>query len=129
MSSMIFQTSRRRLLAHLFQPHFAFSRAVDQAAQWLILDSRIRSFSIVPPIIVQAKVTASDIDKGADGKGSAWREGLEDGVLTGPGGEKGMRTMVGGRGAFIEPRLRRKVEEEGLSTRLVGCLYVRSLCS
>lgn len=75
----------RRILAHLLHPSFAFSRAVDQALAWLVLSHRLRSYSVMPPIIIQAKLTGSDIDKGADGRGSAWRETLEDGVLTGVG--------------------------------------------
>ena len=74
-----------RLLAHLTLPHFAFSRALDQALAWLVRSGRIRAFSVVPPLVVQAKVTTSDIDGGADGRGSRWRERLVDGVLAGSG--------------------------------------------
>ena len=74
-----------RLFAHLTLPHFAFSRALDQALTWLVRSGRIRAFSVVPPLVVQAKVTASDIDGGADGRGSPWRERLADGVLAGFG--------------------------------------------
>ena len=73
----------RRILAHLLVPPFAFSRAIDQALAWLVLSGRLRAYSVVPPLVIQAKLTESDIDKGADGRGSAWRETLEEGVLSG----------------------------------------------
>ena len=69
------------LYAHLAYPPFAYSRALDQAYSWLILTQRLKSYSIVPSIAVQRKVTSSDIDPGESGLGSLWREDLLHGVL------------------------------------------------
>ncbi|KAF8439285.1 hypothetical protein L210DRAFT_3541758 [Boletus edulis BED1] len=49
----------RRLLQHLRYPPFAYSRALDQAYAWLIRSGRLRSYSIVPSLIVQKKSAAS----------------------------------------------------------------------
>ncbi|KAF8439297.1 hypothetical protein L210DRAFT_924227 [Boletus edulis BED1] len=68
----------RRLLQHLRYPPFAYSRALDQAYAWLIRSGRLRSYSIVPSLIVQKKSVSSDISSGS---GSEWREGLRDGVF------------------------------------------------
>lgn len=66
---------------HLDYPPFAYSRALDQAYSWLILTGRMNSYSIVPSIVVQRKITASDVDAGGKGLGSEWRESLGDGVF------------------------------------------------
>lgn len=71
----------RKLLAHLRYPPFEYSRALDQAYSWLIQSGRIKSYSIVPSIVVQRKVLSSDVDAGETGMGSAWREQLVNGVF------------------------------------------------
>ncbi|KAI9451859.1 hypothetical protein HD554DRAFT_2180134 [Boletus coccyginus] len=68
----------RRLLQHLRYPPFAYSRALDQAYAWLIRSGRLRSYSIIPSLIVQRKSGSSDI---LPGSGSEWREGLRNGVF------------------------------------------------
>lgn len=72
------RSGARRLWLLLRHPPFAYSRAVDQAFAWLVESGRVTSFSIVPPLVVQRKVSASDV---LDGLGSGWREGLENGVF------------------------------------------------
>lgn len=71
----------RKLLLHLDYPPFAFSRALDQAYSWLILSGRIKSYSVVPSMVVQRKIAFSDIDAGMNGFGSVWKEELENGVF------------------------------------------------
>ncbi|KAI0367455.1 hypothetical protein BV20DRAFT_930818, partial [Pilatotrama ljubarskyi] len=73
--------SARRLLLYLSYPPFAYSRPFDQALAWLIESKRIKAFSVVPSVVVQHKVSSSDIDRGAGGTGSAWRDHLRHGVL------------------------------------------------
>ncbi|KIJ58507.1 hypothetical protein HYDPIDRAFT_163280 [Hydnomerulius pinastri MD-312] len=68
----------RRLLQHLRYPPFAYSRALDQAYAWLIRSGRLRSYSVVPSVVVQRKTVSSDI---LPGMGSEWREGLQNGVF------------------------------------------------
>ncbi|KIK96000.1 hypothetical protein PAXRUDRAFT_32688 [Paxillus rubicundulus Ve08.2h10] len=68
----------RRLLQHLRYPPFAYSRALDQAYAWLIQTGRLRSYSVVPSVVVQRKTASSDI---LPGMGSEWRENLQDGVF------------------------------------------------
>lgn len=75
------RTGARRLLLHLRHPLFAYSRALDQAFAWLVLSDRLKAFSVVPSVVVQRKVSGSDIDKGLEGYGSRWKETLIDGVL------------------------------------------------
>jgi len=70
----------RRLLQHLRYPPFAYSRALDQAFSWLIESGRLRAFSVVPSVVVQRKVSSSDVSP-ESGVGSAWREHLLDGVF------------------------------------------------
>ncbi|KAJ4471559.1 hypothetical protein J3R30DRAFT_1094298 [Lentinula aciculospora] len=67
-----------RLLKHLRHEPFAYSRSVDLATAWLISDKRIKSFTVVPPVIIQRKVTKTDITLFG---GSIWKEKLEEGVL------------------------------------------------
>ncbi|KAH8992105.1 hypothetical protein EDB92DRAFT_1797781 [Lactarius akahatsu] len=74
------RTGARRIVAHLRHPPFAYSRAIDQALSWLVLSRRLRAFSIVPPVVVQRKISGSDV---MPGLGSAWRSRLYDGVLGG----------------------------------------------
>ena len=76
------RTGARRLLLHLRHLPFAYSRALDQAFAWLVLDGRLSAFSVVPSVVVQRKADGSDIDSGADGMGSGWRDHLEHGVLS-----------------------------------------------
>lgn len=71
----------RKLLKYLQYPPFACSRALDQALSWLILDRKIKSFTVVPSLVVQRKVSMSDIDGGSSGLGSSWKETLGNGVL------------------------------------------------
>ncbi|KAF8433793.1 hypothetical protein L210DRAFT_3556189 [Boletus edulis BED1] len=52
----------RRLLQHLRYPPFAYSRALDQAYAWLIWSGRLRSYSIVPSLIVQKSSSMSTND-------------------------------------------------------------------
>ncbi|OSD05740.1 hypothetical protein PYCCODRAFT_1432275 [Trametes coccinea BRFM310] len=73
--------SAHRLLRHLTFPPFAYSRALDQALAWLIQSKRVKAFSLVPSLVVQYKVTESDIDQGANGTGSSWRDRLANGLL------------------------------------------------
>ncbi|KAF9042220.1 hypothetical protein BJ165DRAFT_1349464 [Panaeolus papilionaceus] len=68
----------RRLLLHLRHPPFAYSRAIDQAISWLVESGRLKSFSVVPSLVIQRKVTDSDI---TIGKGSAWRDTLRYGFF------------------------------------------------
>ncbi|KAF8546703.1 hypothetical protein OG21DRAFT_1054940 [Imleria badia] len=68
----------RRLLQHLRYPPFAYSRALDQAYAWLIRSGRLRSYSVVPSLVVQKKSGSSDI---LPGSGSEWRDSLRDGVF------------------------------------------------
>lgn len=78
---MLSRIGARRVVAHLRHPPFAYSRAIDQALAWLIQSRRLRAFSIVPPVVVQRKISVSDV---MPGLGSAWRDALYDGVLGGP---------------------------------------------
>ncbi|KAL6298169.1 hypothetical protein BKA93DRAFT_744693 [Sparassis latifolia] len=71
----------RRLLLHLRHPPFAYSRAFDQALSWLVSSGRLKAFSIVPSVVVQRKIVAGDIDPGARGTGSTWRDHLLNGVF------------------------------------------------
>ncbi|KAJ7223582.1 hypothetical protein GGX14DRAFT_352107, partial [Mycena pura] len=68
----------RRLVWHLTFPLFAYSRAIDHAFAWLIQSGRLKSYSIVPSVVVQRKMGKSDV---MEGKGSAWRDTLVRGVL------------------------------------------------
>ncbi|KAJ3506259.1 hypothetical protein NLJ89_g6971 [Agrocybe chaxingu] len=70
----------RRLLVHLRYPPFAFSRAIDQAIAWLVESGRLKSYSIVPSLVVQRKVSTSDVMVGK-GTGSRWKDRLTNGIL------------------------------------------------
>ncbi|KAH7923769.1 hypothetical protein BV22DRAFT_1014704 [Leucogyrophana mollusca] len=72
------RTGARRVLLHLRYPPFAYSRALDQAFSWLVESGRLRSYSVVPSVIVQRKTEKSDV---MFGMGSDWRERLEHGVF------------------------------------------------
>lgn len=54
----------RRILQHLLYPPFAYSRAIDQALAWLAQSGRIKSFSVMPSIVVQRKKDSSDVTPG-----------------------------------------------------------------
>ncbi|KAH6905806.1 hypothetical protein BKA70DRAFT_459416 [Coprinopsis sp. MPI-PUGE-AT-0042] len=68
----------RRILLHFQYPPFAYSRGIDQAFAWLIESGRIKSFSVVPSIVVQRKISSSDIEAGT---GSTWKDTLVHGVF------------------------------------------------
>ncbi|KAH9060780.1 hypothetical protein EDB87DRAFT_1789626 [Lactarius vividus] len=82
------RTGARRIVAHLRHPPFAYSRAIDQALSWLVLSRRLRAYSIVPPVVVQRKISGSDV---MPGLGSAWRSRLYDGVF---GGNKQTKNRI-----------------------------------
>ncbi|KAJ7115247.1 hypothetical protein C8R44DRAFT_629156 [Mycena epipterygia] len=68
----------RKLLRDLTYPRFAYSRAIDHALAWLVQSGRLKSFSVVPSVVVQRKLGSSDV---MAGKGSGWRDHLVHGVL------------------------------------------------
>ncbi|PPQ73269.1 hypothetical protein CVT26_015227 [Gymnopilus dilepis] len=72
------RTGARRLLLHLRYPPFAFSRAIDQALSWLIQSGRLRSYSVVPSLVVQRKIEKSDVMSGV---GSKWKDRLTNGIF------------------------------------------------
>ncbi|KAI0762507.1 hypothetical protein C8Q74DRAFT_1318951 [Fomes fomentarius] len=72
----------RRILLHLLHPPFLYSRALDQAFSWLVQSGRLKAYSVVPSVVVQHKLSRSDIDGGEKGLGSGWKEELVHGVLT-----------------------------------------------
>jgi hypothetical protein len=74
------RSGARRLLVHLRYPPFAYSRSIDLAFSWLIQNERIKSFSVVPSMVIQRKNGNSDI---MPGKGSDWKDDLIDGVYAG----------------------------------------------
>jgi len=92
-------------------PSFAFSRALDQAISLLIRENRLRSYSVVPAIVVQSKRTKSDIwrpraedekrtrrpSSSDSDKGSRWRDYLVDSTL-----ERMELMMAGGLGLVPE---------------------------
>lgn len=69
----------RRLAVYLRYPPFAYSRAIDQAISWLVESGKLRSYSIVPSVVIQRKVDNSSI---FGGRGSSWRDNLTRGVYT-----------------------------------------------
>ncbi|KAJ6605338.1 hypothetical protein DFH09DRAFT_202912 [Mycena vulgaris] len=71
-------TGAQKLLLHLTYPRFAYSRAIDHALAWLVQSGRLKSFSVVPSVVVQRKVGSSDVMVGT---GSKWREHLAHSVL------------------------------------------------
>ncbi|KAH8814684.1 hypothetical protein DL96DRAFT_1624568, partial [Flagelloscypha sp. PMI_526] len=67
-----------KVLTHLRHDQYAYGRAVDEAFEWLVWQKRIKAFTTVPPLIIQRKVTKTDISiEGND----LWRESLDRGVL------------------------------------------------
>ena len=64
----------RHLFDYLRHPAFAYSRAIDQAIAWLIRRGHLKSYSIVPPVAIQAREGRSDIWEGENG--SSWKEKL-----------------------------------------------------
>lgn len=73
-------TGARRLLLHLRYPPFAYSRAIDQAISWLVESGRLKGFSIVPSLVIQRKVSESDVMPGK-GMGSQWKDNLTKGFF------------------------------------------------
>ncbi|KAF9067950.1 hypothetical protein BDP27DRAFT_1328039 [Rhodocollybia butyracea] len=67
-----------RVLAHLRHEQFAYGRSVDLATEWLVWEKRVKSFTVVPPVSIQRKVTKTDITLVG---GAIWKEELEQGVL------------------------------------------------
>jgi hypothetical protein len=56
---------------------------LDQAIAWLVKSGRLKAFSVVPSVVVQRKLGASDVWEGTiegkeRNKGSAWKETLVD---------------------------------------------------
>ena len=74
------RTGARRLLLHLRYPPFAYSRAIDQAISWLVESGRLKGFSIVPSLVIQRKVSDSDVIPGK-GMGSQWKDSLTKGFF------------------------------------------------
>ncbi|KAL1696111.1 hypothetical protein GGG16DRAFT_44305 [Schizophyllum commune] len=72
------RTGARRLLLHLRHAPFAYSRAIDQAFAWLVTTKRIKSFSIVPSVVIQRKADNSDINTNTT---KAWKDDLADGCF------------------------------------------------
>ncbi|KAJ2931029.1 hypothetical protein H1R20_g6066, partial [Candolleomyces eurysporus] len=79
----------RRLLLHLRYAPFAYSRAIDQAIAWLVKSGRLKSYSVVPSLVVQRKIGKSDVWGGDGGGGesngnvgSGWKERLRNGVFS-----------------------------------------------
>ncbi|PPQ92131.1 hypothetical protein CVT25_007962 [Psilocybe cyanescens] len=75
------RTGARRLLLHMTHPPFAYSRAIDQAFAWLVESGRIKSFSVVPNLAMQRKVSVSDVMEGGT-VNSQWKDTLADGVFS-----------------------------------------------
>ncbi|KAF7356318.1 hypothetical protein MVEN_00964100 [Mycena venus] len=71
----------KRLLRDLNYPPFAYSRAIDSALAFLVFSRRVKSFSLVPSIVVQRKIGNSDV---VAGKGS-WKDKLVHGMLANEG--------------------------------------------
>ena len=83
----------RRLVSYLTHPHFAFSRAIDQAISHLVLTGRLRAFSVVPAIVKQQRCDDrpqgigtnckedSDIRLEAGKVGAWWKDALEDSAM------------------------------------------------
>ncbi|KAK7464308.1 hypothetical protein VKT23_006476 [Stygiomarasmius scandens] len=73
-----------RLLKHLRHPPYAYGRSIDLASEWLVWEKRMKSFTVVPPVVIQRKVTKTDITLVG---GAHWPETLEHGVLGTTGDE------------------------------------------
>ncbi|KAF7325797.1 Translocation protein [Mycena kentingensis (nom. inval.)] len=69
-----------RVLAHLTYPPFAYSRSIDRALAWLVQSGRIKAYSVVPSIVVQRKMDASDVAIGKP-ENETWRDRLEHGFF------------------------------------------------
>lgn len=67
-----------RLDELLNDPWIAYSTAIDTALPTFIATSRINSFSVDPPLIIQRKNGPSDIQAGV---GSVWRGLLADSTV------------------------------------------------
>jgi hypothetical protein len=78
-SYVLTRAGARRLLVHRRYPQFAYSRAIDVAVSWLIQSGRVKSFSVVPSVVSQRKMSGSDI---TDGTGIASKIDLMNGVFS-----------------------------------------------
>lgn len=67
-----------RLDSLLNDPWTAYSTAIDTALPTFIASSRVNSFSIEPPLVIQRKNGPSDIQPGV---GSVWRGLLTDSTV------------------------------------------------
>ncbi|KAF5390330.1 hypothetical protein D9757_002947 [Collybiopsis confluens] len=67
-----------RVLTHLRHEQFAYGRSVDLATEWLVWGRRVKSFTVVPPVSIQRKLTKSSITLAG---GAVWKESLEEGAL------------------------------------------------
>ncbi|KAF7316273.1 hypothetical protein MIND_00146000 [Mycena indigotica] len=72
-------TGALRLLLYLTHPPFAYSRAIDHALAWLVQNRLVRAYSVVPSIVVQRKISNSDVT--IDGRASTWRDDLTKGFF------------------------------------------------
>ena len=63
---------------YLRYPPFAYSRAIDQAIAWLVKSGKLKSYSLVPSVVVQRKADESDV---IGGIGSGWKDSLSRGVF------------------------------------------------
>ncbi|KAH7097068.1 hypothetical protein BKA62DRAFT_624302 [Auriculariales sp. MPI-PUGE-AT-0066] len=70
----------RRLLTHMRYELFAFSRPVDNAYVHLIMNNRVKSFTFLPPVVVQVRDGVSDI-WGTDMTGKVSKDDLVDSTL------------------------------------------------
>ena len=66
------------MAGYLRHPPFAYSRPIDRAFAWLVESGRLKSYSIVPSVVVQRKIDASNIPSG---RGVTWKENLMRGVF------------------------------------------------
>lgn len=68
----------KSLLHHLFDPFTAYQAPIDTSIPTLISKSKINSFSVEPPLIIQRKDSPSDIRERA---GSRWKGLLRDSTV------------------------------------------------
>ncbi|KAK7040866.1 hypothetical protein VNI00_009462 [Paramarasmius palmivorus] len=96
----------RRLHDHLTYPPFAYSRAIDQAYAWLVKSGRLKSFSIVPGVVIQRRAAElgwydwvlswwpwNEVARDSDvwKSGSRWKDKLHNGVFGAMRVEKGIQ--------------------------------------
>lgn len=68
----------KSLLQNLFDPFTAYQAPIDTSIPTLISKSKINSFSVEPPLIIQRKDSSSDIRERA---GSRWKGLLRDSTV------------------------------------------------